>query len=74
MQANNAPNHILFCQGLDQSITSEALTEVFMKFPGLRYSYVDAGMCDWRPKTTPSSSTRTSSRLEMLLRHSTKPN
>lgn len=37
MQANNAPNHILFCQGLDQSITSEALTEVFMKFPGLRY-------------------------------------
>lgn len=36
MQSNNAPNHILFCQGLDPTITAEILTEVFMRFPGLR--------------------------------------
>ena len=36
MKTNNAPNHILFCQGLDQTITAEALTEVFIQYPGLR--------------------------------------
>lgn len=35
MKANNAPNHILFCQGLDQTITAETLTEVFIRYPGL---------------------------------------
>lgn len=35
MQVNNAPNHILFCQGLNESITAEALTEVFIRYPGL---------------------------------------
>jgi len=51
MQSTNAPNHILFCQGLNSSITAEMLTEVFMRYPGLTYFNVNQEMCVWLPRT-----------------------
>ena len=33
----NPPNHILFCQGLNPSITQEMLRNVFIRYPGLTY-------------------------------------